>query len=236
MAFPSRLLIDGEDVVVELRPHWVALGWPLVAASGAVAVAIGVIAAFPDVAIGVVYFLVTVVVLAALWLAGRMVRWFTTSLVVTTSRIVQRSGVISRRGLELRLERINQLSFRQSIPARMLRTGELIVEMGGELGVVVFDHVPRPAVVQSLITQQIEAVHRRVRPVVRAGAGARVDAGLRSSFGGDTPPKGTAAVTGSRPEERSVMDRLVELDELRQLGIVTDAEFQAKKASLLERL
>ena len=235
MAFPSRLLIDGEEVIVELRPHWVALGWPLVVAAGALATAIGVIAAYPDVAIGVVYLLVTVVVLAALWLAGRMIRWFTTSLVVTTSRIVQRSGVVSRRGLELRLERVNQLSYHQSITARLLRTGELIVEMGGELGVVVFDHVPRPAVVQSLITEQIDAVHRRVRTFVPVGPRLRVDAN-RPLSAGDTPPKGTAAVTGSRAGDRSVVDRLVELDELRRRGIVTDDEFAAKKTALLERL
>ncbi len=234
MAFPSRLLIDGEDVIVELRPHWVALGWPLVVAGGALATAISVFAAFPDVAMGVVYLLVTIVVLAALWLAGRMVRWFTTSLVLTTSRIVQRSGVVARRGLELRLERVNQLSFRQTIAARMLRTGELIVEMGGDLGVVVFDHVPRPAVVQSLITEQIDAVHRRVRPIV-PGPRLRLD-GNRPLSAGDTPPKGTAAVTGPRPGERSVVDRLVELDELRRRGIVTDDEFETKKTALLERL
>ena len=235
MAFPSRLLIDGEEVIVELRPHWVALGWPLVVAAGALATAIAVIAAFPDMAMGVVYLLVTLVVLAALWLAGRMIRWFTTSLVVTTSRIVQRSGVVSRRGLELRLERVNQLSYHQSIPARLLRTGELIVEMGGEMGVVVFDHVPRPSVVQSCITAQIDAVHHRVRTVAPVGPRLRVDATM-GPVGGDTPPKGTAAVTGPRAGERSVVDRLLQLDELRQRGIVTDAEFEAKKATLLERL
>src|ERR1700736_5171384 len=100
MPFPSRLLTDGEEVVVELRPHWVTLGWPLVTAVAAIVLAIGVVAAFPPIPIGVVYLLVAIVVVAALWLAGRMVRWFTTSLVVTTSRIVQRSGVLSRRGRE----------------------------------------------------------------------------------------------------------------------------------------
>jgi hypothetical protein len=188
-----------------------------------------------------VYLLVAIIVIAALWLATRMVRWFTTSLVVTTSRIVQRSGVLSRRGLELRLERVNQLSYHQSLVARLLRTGELLVEMGGELGVVAFDHVPRPAVVQSLITEQIDAVHRQVRGRTSAEERVRVDAGV-GSIGADTPPEGTAPVTwtgtvaGPAWGERSVTDRLVELDELRRRGFVTDAEFQAKKAGLLEHL
>jgi hypothetical protein len=29
MAFPRRLLIDGEELVLDLRPHWVALVGPI---------------------------------------------------------------------------------------------------------------------------------------------------------------------------------------------------------------
>lgn len=235
MPFPSRLLTDGEEVVVELRPHWVTLGWPLVAAVAAIVLAIGVVAAFPTIPIGVVYLLVAMVVAAALWLSGRMVRWFTTSLVVTTSRLVQRSGVVARRGLELRLERVNQLSYHQSLLDRVLRTGELLVEMGGEMGVVAFDHVPRPAVVQSLITEQIDAVHRGSRRGSSSDKPVRVGVGA-GTVGADTPPEGVAPVRGQWGGARSVADRLVELDELHRRGIVTDAEFQAKKADLLERL
>jgi membrane protein YdbS with pleckstrin-like domain len=235
MPFPSRLLTDGEEVVVELRPHWVTLGWPLVTAVAAIVLAIGVVAAFPTIPIGVVYLLVAIVVVAALWLAGRMVRWFTTSLVVTTSRIVQRSGVLARRGLELRLERVNQLSYHQSLLDRMLRTGELLVEMGGEMGVVAFDHVPRPAVVQSLITEQIDAVHHRARGGSPGDTLVKVGASV-GTVGVDTPPEGIAPVQGPWGGARSVADRLVELDELHRRGILTDAEFQAKKVDLLERL
>jgi uncharacterized membrane protein YdbT with pleckstrin-like domain len=232
MPFPSRLLTDGEEVVVELRPHWVTLGWPLVAAVAAIVLAISVVATFPSIPIGVVYVLVGVVVITALWLAGRMVRWFSTSLVVTTGRIVQRSGVLARRGLELRLERVNQLSYHQSLTGRVLRTGELLVEMGGEMGVVAFDHVPRPAVVQSLITEQIDALHRRSRRPAEVG----VSVNGAATVGADTPPEGTEAVVGPPPGERSVGERLVELHELRRRGIVTDDEFQAKKADLLQLL
>jgi hypothetical protein len=245
MPFPRRLLTEGEDVVVELRPHWVTLGWPLVAALASVTLAVGVVAALQSAPIAVMYLLLAIVVVSALWLAGRMVRWFTTSLVVTNTRIVQRSGVLARRGLELRLERVNQLSYHQSLSGRVLRTGELFVEMGGETGVVVFDHVPRPAAVQSLITEQIEALHRRSRRVPEASPPVRV-AGGASTIGADTPPEGTARVPGGSGAERAgaeragaerkVGDRLVELDDLRRRSIITDAEFQAKRAELIDRL
>ena len=193
-------------------------------------------------------------------MAARLVRWFATNLVVTTTRIVQRSGVLSRNGFELRLERINQLSYHQTLVGRMFRTGELLVEMGGDTGVVVFDHVPRPAAVQSVITEQINAVHRRPAPQPDSEWDRSPWDQERSTKGlsGDEPPRGRAgtgrAIAGDHADdtpflrewprattaryggEPTVADRLVQLDELRRRGILTDAEFAAKKAELLDRL
>ena len=241
MPFPRKLLTEDEDVVVELRPHWAFLGWPLVAAVATVVLAIAVEATFSPPS-AVLYLLLVLVAGSALWLSARMVRWFATNLVVTTTRMVQRSGVLSRNGFELRLERINQLSYHQTLVGRVFRTGELLVEMGGETGVVVFDHVPRPAAVQSVITEQINAVHRR------SPTGGHTDEifdqeATPRSLSDDTPPSGTTHFGGrrgglgtTRGGEPSIADRLLQLDELRRRGILTDAEFAAKKAELLDRL
>jgi Bacterial PH domain/Short C-terminal domain len=263
MAFPRRLLVEGEDVVVELRPHWAFLGWPLVAAIAAVALAVGIDVAFPHAPPGVGDVLLGVLAVALLWLAGRTLRWITTSLVLTTTRIVERSGVLGRRALEIRLERINELSYHQSLPARMARTGELMVETGGESGDIMFDHVPRPAAFQSLITEQISAFHedRRTRWATPTGAGGPAGPptdGPGAPHHADTPPAGGPPVTpgylpgpsapgtvppGVQPTgvqstgaTPTVADRLMQLGELRRRGIVSAAEFEAKKAELLEQL
>ena len=44
---------------------------------------------------------------AMLWFLARWVRWRTTSFVVTTDRLVHRSGVVAKHGKEIPLERIN---------------------------------------------------------------------------------------------------------------------------------
>jgi hypothetical protein len=254
MAFPRRLLTEGEEVVVELRPHWAFLGWPLVAGIAALILAVAVRVAYGP-PTWVDYLLLGVLAVAALWLGGRTLRWITTKLVLTTSRLIERSGVLGRRALEIRLERINELSYHQSLPGRLVRTGEMTVETGGESGDIVFDHVPRPAAFQSLITEQIAAFHeaRRVRyngPVgLTEGPGAPQHA--------DTPPNGGPVVSASPPPSPSpavpppsgpgpagsgpagppsVADRLMQLGELRRRGIVSAAEFEAKKAELLVQL
>ncbi|HEY5024907.1 MAG TPA: PH domain-containing protein [Acidimicrobiales bacterium] len=244
MPFPRRLLTEDEEVVVEIRPHWAFLGKPLVTAVGVVALSIAVMVAFSDAPPALLYVLLILVGCSALWLGGRLVRWFATSLVVTTTRIVQRSGVFGRTGLELRLERVNQLSYHQGILDRILGTGELHVEMGGETGVVVFDRVPRPSAVQSIITEQIDALRHRAGVGVSAapardlfdGAAPNTPRGTRPALVDDTPPSGIARLPRTSLGDDSVADRLLQLDELRRRGIVTDAEFAAKKAELLDRL
>ena len=244
MPFPRRLLTEDEEVVVEIRPHWAFLGKPLIVVVGVVTLAIAIMVAFSGAPPAVLYLLLAAVGCSSLWLVGRLVRWFATSLVITTTRIVQRSGVLGRNGLELRLERINQLSYHQSLLDRMLRTGELHVEVGGETGVVVFDRVPRPGAVQSIITEQIDALrHRSVVPVAAGQVGELWDEtgpagprGGRLGISDDTPPSGVARVPRASHGDNTVADRLMQLDELHRRGIVTDAEFAIKKAELLERL
>ena len=226
MATSRHLPSEGEEVVVELRPHWIFLGWPLVAALAAASLAAGIVVAFPSAPTAVGGGLLVVLAVAVLWLAGRLLRRVTTSLVVTNLRIVKRSGVLSRRGFEVRLDRINELSYHQSLLGWALKFGELLVETGGERGLLVFDHVDRPAAVHRLISEQLGAL-RRSAPSART-----------EDLKGDveiTPPAGIAAVPRG-PGGPSVTDRLVQLEDLRNRGMVTDAEFAAKRAELLGQL
>jgi hypothetical protein len=260
VTFPRRLLTEGEEVVVELRPHWAFLGWPLVATLAAAALAVALDVAFSPLPATVGDVLLGVVAVAALWLAGRALRWISTSLVLTSTRIVERSGVLGRRALEIRLDRINELSYHQSLGARLVRSGELMVETGGESGDIIFDHVPRPPAFQSLVTEQISAL-RDGRRVHYGSAPGPDSAG--ALYSADTPPTGAPVVprdhpppgaqsggplppasppAGSPPSAAApgtgptVADRLIQLGELRRRGIVSAAEFEAKKAQLLEQL
>jgi len=153
--------------------------------------------------------------------------------VVTTARVVRRTGVLSRSSLEVRLERINELSSHQSIGGRILGSGEVLVEVGGETGVVVLDHVPRPAIVQSVISEQVSNWHRRSAVPAYGERAAYRDPRLG---GRDTPPAGTqrtAADAGSGP---SPAQRLVQLDELRRRGLLTEPEYEVKRQQVLREL
>jgi uncharacterized membrane protein YdbT with pleckstrin-like domain len=204
VAFPPKLLNDGEDVVLDLHPHWWFFIGPLAALVLTVAATLGVAALnLPDL---LWYVLLALTAVNLLWLLGRLLRWRTTNFVVTTDRLIYRSGVVAKRGKEIPLERLNDISFNQTIFERILGAGDLVIESGGERGQQAFTDIPKPSHVQNEIYRQIEAAQAR-------------DADR---------------MAGRR--ELSIPEQLDKLDDLRQRGVLTQAEFDAKKSQLLDRM
>ncbi len=208
MAFPRRLLNEGEEVLLDLRPHWAFF---LGRAAVLVLTVAALVAAAALGAHDLVLLALGVVVLVALArLVARYARWTTSEFVVTTDRLVLRSGVVSKRGIEIPLERVNTVFFSQRLTERLLGYGDLVVESGGERGRQVISDVPHPERVQSVIH------------------GAMEDE--------EDAREGRSPRAAPAPDQVSVLDQIDRLDQLRQRGVISQAEFDTKKAQLLERL
>jgi uncharacterized membrane protein YdbT with pleckstrin-like domain len=205
--FPRKLLNDNEDVILDLRPHWWFLAKHTVALVLSIALAILVAVALNGTVrdVALVATLVLILVTAVLLLL-RFLKWFYTNFVVTTDRLIYRTGVLAKHGREIPLERVNDITFNQRIFERMLGAGDLIIESAGERGQQQFTDIPRPHLVQNEIYRQMEATQQR-------------DADR---------------MAGRR--ELSVPEQLEKLDELRQRGVISQADFDAKKAQLLDRM
>jgi uncharacterized membrane protein YdbT with pleckstrin-like domain len=204
MSFPRRLLNEGEDVVLELRPHWWTFAKPIAVLVLTLALTILVAATVGNIALTAVA--AALVVLSLVWLLVRYLRWSTTLFVVTTDRLVLRHGVLGKHGKEIPLERVNDISVSQTLFERLLRAGSVLIESGGERGQEPVPSIPRPFEVQNVIYTEIERAQSRA---------ADRQAGRR---------------------ELSVPEQIEKLDELRQRGVLTQAEFDAKKTQLLDRL
>jgi uncharacterized membrane protein YdbT with pleckstrin-like domain len=151
VAFPQRLLGDGEEVVLDLRPHPKRLVRPaaiVVAASGVASYLVFVVPV--GVARTPLRWAIAVVAAAVVvrWSIRPWLRWMTTHYVLTTQRLVVRQGVFTRTGRDLPLARVNDVSFRHSLVGRILGCGTLTVESAGEHGRVVLDDVPSVELVQ----------------------------------------------------------------------------------------
>ena len=200
----------GEEVVLDLRPHW----WFFAKQLGALLAAIALGIAFLAFGVtGIANFVPGLLLLLAVaWFAKAYSVWATTNFVITTDRIVSRRGVLSRTGIEIPLERVNTVFFSQSLFERIIRSGDLVIESAGEMGSSKFTDIRRPLDVQNEIYTQMEDNENRKFD--------RVGQNLGSA--------GAAAV--------SIPDQIAQLDQLRHTGALTDEEFETKKAELLKRL
>jgi uncharacterized membrane protein YdbT with pleckstrin-like domain len=211
VAFPSEQLNTGEQLVLDLRPHW----WFFVPQTMALvgSVILGILALLFFGGSQLVSIMAALLILFVLgWFVARYMVWTTTQFVLTTDRLINRSGVFSRRGMEIPLERINTVFFRQSLFERLLGAGELIVESAGELGQQAFANMRKPLNVQTEIYRQMEGNENRKFDRV----------GRNVNNGGEV--------------SASIPDQIERLAELRQKGIISDAEFEHKKSDLLGRM
>jgi uncharacterized membrane protein YdbT with pleckstrin-like domain len=202
MPFPRKYLNEGEEIILDLRPHWFYLAGPVVALVAALVLALVV----RDRSAWILFPVLALAVLALVWFLGRYAKWITTNFVLTSDRLIYRSGVASRQGREIPLERLNDVSFHQSILQRILGAGDLLIESAGERGQEQFGSFAHPQDTQNEVHRAIEAA---------AARDADRMAGRR---------------------ELSPLEQLEKLEELRQRGVITQAEFELKKAKLLDRL
>lgn len=159
MGLAKSSLTDDEEIVLEFHPHWSTLIVTIFWAALAVVVAGVVIFFIPD---GGSQMLIRLVVAAlgviAVLFVGLLpfLRWLTTSYTLTNRRFVMRHGILSRSGRDIPLTRINDVSFQHSLIQRMLRTGTLVVESGGEHGQLVLKNIPRVEYTQNRLYQLVE--------------------------------------------------------------------------------
>ncbi len=257
----SHALADGEEMVVEVHPHWASIGWSIVIGSVVAVGDVVAIVTFTDVPVALRYLLLAVLIGSLGWVGARWLARRATTVTLTTLRLVEQSGVLRRTTREMRLDRVNEISTSLPILGRMLGFGDLMVDMGGERGVTTINWLPHPAAVSGLMTEQMSAYvrgsmgqhggvsgHEGATGPLPGSAGDCSLPGAARAGDADTPPYG---VFGTRDltvqagggmagrataGRRTVGDRILELENLRKMGVVTEEEFQAKKAQLLQQL
>jgi membrane protein YdbS with pleckstrin-like domain len=253
MGYPEKSLNPGEQIAIDVRPHWKYLSGPIFAV--AVVVVGSVVALVESVPHWAELALAALLVVCLLWLLGRYVKWVTTSFVVTTERLILRKGVLRRSVREILLDRLTDITNNQTLLDRILGCGDILLESPGRDSPEVFPDLPHPVRIQNEIYRLIN--QRRPGAWVAgtgdpAGAGAL--SGATSGAGtGEAGSAGVAPAPGSPPSpapfagvaatdapagprEPSVADQLTQLDDLRKKGVISRREFAAKKAELLSRM
>lgn len=207
MAHPKKQLNSYETLALDLHPHWWFFAEPAASLVASIVFGIAVLVATDsdsNARTGLGWLALILIVVTALWTLVRYLKWVTTNFVITSDRLIYRSGVLAKHGIEIPLERVNNVNFYQSIFERIIGAGDLLIESGGEDGQQRFTDIRKPETIQNLIHAQMELNEQR----------------RGNSF--------AAPMVGS-----DVASQLEKLEGMLERGTLTTEEFEAQKRRLL---
>jgi len=211
MAFPDNILTEDEKIIRQFRPHWRMLAIPVLWLIGGIIAIVVIFGVIPLDDYAVVRWILAAVVVVAMipLVVSPFIDWWFTHYVLTSERLITRTGMIARSGIELPLQNINNVLFNQSVIERVLKSGDLLIESAGESGQSEFTNIPNPEEFQSLLYR------------------TREEQGLKSA----AEESAIAADMTKDPTEQ-----LERAARLRDEGVLSEEEFQAMKSQILGNL
>ena len=234
MSYTDGLLASGERIVRREHQHPFVLIWDSRGGILALIVAVAILviktaSGGTGVLFDVLGYLVLIlVVLGLLLILWSWLKYRNEEFVVTNRRIIHARGVVNKEASDSALEKINDANLKESLFGRMFGFGDLEVDTASEAGIERLRMLRDPkdykkAMLDAKRELEID-VNRSAYPVPQAPAAAPAYA---------PPPAAPAFDHMSSDEVASAVDRL---GELRDKGLISPEEFEAKKKELLERL
>lgn len=209
-SYLKSLLGDNERIVFVTHPHWLILVSEIISET-VLAIALVVLITL----IWLLWVPNLLILLGYLLLAFPLVSlwrdytiWSNRQYVITNWRVIQISGVFNKDVTDSSLDKVNDVKLEQSVLGRMLDYGDVEILTASELGVNLFKMVGQPI---RLKTEMLNAKEKLEH--------------------GESRPASARAATAPNPA-----DLLAQLDELRKHGVLTEEEFQQKKAKLLAKI
>jgi len=156
MAFPAKHLARGEQIDLELRTHIKEIFFPLVIGVVTIVIALAGSIWFSEKGwpswLTLVLWILALVVLCVLVLVP-ILRWLTTTYVITNRRLITRRGIVNKSGRDIPLYRINDVSYEKTLLDRVFGCGTLVISDASEQAGVRLLDVPHVEEVQVRINE-----------------------------------------------------------------------------------
>jgi uncharacterized membrane protein YdbT with pleckstrin-like domain len=263
MSYARNLLSRGEEVVFESRQHWFAvLGetWPFViGAILAFAVLIWQTTSTAWQLTGLLQIISLVALVVSLARIGLKVwSWRNQEYLVTTRRLIKAEGVFNKEMADSSLEKINDAHLTQSWIGRIFDFGTLDILTASDESAGIQDYYMLADPVRfkiAMLNQKEKLEQPNLAPPPRMQAPSPAPAMQRAEpmapragsdrvaqvpMEGSHPAPAAAPAPASAPATPSAADHLTatleSLAALRDRGLITAEEYEAKKRDLLERM
>jgi uncharacterized membrane protein YdbT with pleckstrin-like domain len=207
MGYVESLLAENEVIIVKTRQH--SIVWAksfLINLVFLIAIIILALAAAMT-PLGALGIALTFLVIIPIGAFVRVyLKWWNEEYLVTNRRVIQAEGIINKHVIDSSLEKVNDVVLDQSFLGRMLDYGDVEILTASEGGVNDLRRIAAPVKFKTEMLNQKEALG--------------MDEHFRAREAG----------------HEDIPAVIAELDALRQRGVLTDAEFQQKKAELLSKM
>jgi hypothetical protein len=213
MGYIDSLMGRNELTVFITRQHWLVLVATALM-DGLLTIAALVVAILLGRAEGILAVLAVLAVFPIIHFVIRFLNWYNAQFIVTNRRVMEIRGVINKRVSDSSLEKVNDVVLEQSILGRFLNYGTVEIITGSDIGVNFFKHMAKPVRFKTEMLNQKEGL-------------AELD-----SYGS----RARRLLAEEPPTSGDIPELIAELDELRKKGIITEQEFETKKADLLGRI
>ena len=211
-SYLESMLGEGEKILYATRQHWfllissILLEIFLILLFLAATVTAATLSPYGLLAVAVGFVLILIPIAT---MTRDILSWTNHQYIITNRRVVQIAGIFDKTVTDSSLEKVNDVKLTQSMLGRMFDYGNIEILTASELGVDEFKRIERPV--------QFKTAMQNAKQRLESG---------ENFIGGDI---GVAGGMSALPA------LLSQLADLRQKGILTEEEFQQKKADLLAR-
>jgi hypothetical protein len=228
----SENLIANESIVIETKKHWIAPARDSLWAAGMILLGLFLWYWNPS-GDGILGFLWAAIAIARwvlliggiAWIVYNIFVWRTAEFAVTNLRVLRYEGFMQKRSSETLLSSVSDVKLNVGIIGKSLGYGDLqIFTQSGDAGADSFTSITKPAEFRNaMMTLKLQAQTGGIP----AAAPAPVAAAPAPAPVAPAPAAATA-------EDQAAS--LVRLAELRDQGVITPEEFEAKKTEILSRM
>ena len=144
MGYAERVLQPGETIAYRAQLHWVIyfVGLVLIVAAIALAVA-AVVLKMESIRVGLLLAALIALFLGLFQMIRAWIVAANTEIIVTTRRVIYKTGFISRNTVEMNLDKVESVLVQQGILGRMLDFGTVIIR-GVGAGLEPVDNIAAP--------------------------------------------------------------------------------------------
>lgn len=210
----DSMLSEREQIIFKARQHWFILVrnilLEIVTMAAIVVMIVLALSLLPGGGILITIVGLLILLLPLATMIRDILNFTNRQFVITNRRVMQISGIINKVVSDSSLEKVNDIKMVQSVMGRAFDFGDIEILTASELGVNLFRWIEHP-------------IHFKTSLLT-----AKENLDMREDMLAPSGPKAAS--------QDSVPAMIAQLEALRQQGVLTEAEFQQKKADLLSRM